>query len=110
MFELLCLQQEVIGSQINGRLALESLNLRKLQPRFYSRDHTCGDVILEFEHVAHFAFETISPDLRACCCIDQLPKNAQSISGSSNAAFHDVTHTEVTPDLTHINRSPLVSE
>jgi hypothetical protein len=72
--------------------------------------HRLGDVVLQRKNVSEIAVVPLGPDMIAGLGLDQLRGDADAICGPSHAAFEDIAHAELAPDLLHVYRSALVRE
>jgi len=73
-------------------------------------DNRAHNVVLDSKDVLELAVVVLRPTVRARCGIDQLGGDANAIATASYAPFQHVTHTQLAPDLTDIDRLTLVLE
>ena len=52
----------------------------------------------------------VGPDVRAGCCVDQLPGDPHPIAGFAHTAFEHVAHAELLRHLLHVDQLALVGE
>src|SRR5262249_37336886 len=76
-----------------------------------NRSNDAGrDLILQSKDVFERAFKALRPNVRRRVRVDQLPRNAYSITGFSQAAFEYVAHAEFAADLLDVYGSVFVGE
>ena len=56
------------------------------------------------------AIVALGPDVVAGPDLDQLRAHADTIAGFAQAAFQDITHAQIAPDLLHVYRAALIGE
>jgi hypothetical protein len=66
--------------------------------------------ILQRENVLDPAIVTISPTVRTGLRIDELSRNAHTLTRPAETAFEEIMHAELARDLTHIGALTLVLE
>jgi hypothetical protein len=103
-------QIKVPGVEALGRFASGTFNLGLAEPWLDRPDNTAGDLVLQFENVVKGTIETVGPDMRASCRVDQLPGDAHAVAGFAQAAFEHVAHAQFAPDLAQIRRFALVGK
>ena len=59
---------------------------------------------------AKLAVEAIRPKMRTVRRFDELAGDAQTVAGLAHASFQDIAHTELAPNLAHVDRAALVGE
>src|SRR5215471_7503898 len=72
--------------------------------------HSLRDIVLHREDVGEIAVIAFSPDVLAGLRLDELPSDTDAIACFTQAAFEDVAHPELAPDLLHVDRTALVGE
>src|SRR5262249_18034806 len=71
---------------------------------------TLGYLVLELEDVLERAVETVGPQMRAACRIDELRRDAHAVGRLARAAFEHVANAELATDLPYIYGMTLVGE
>src|SRR5262249_13876316 len=110
ILQLLGAERQIIRFEIRRRLALEPSDLGELQIWLDRGHDALGESILQLENIAHVALEAISPDMSGGDRINELAREAQAVPAAPNAAFEDVAHAEIAPDVAHVNRFAFVDE
>src|SRR5262245_49037322 len=101
-----------------------SLNLFRTLPRrgtgfvvLYGAVRACDladdlvhDLVLNEEHIGHFAFVAVGPNVRAGIGVVQLCVNAEAIVAALNAAFEDIARAELSTEPAHVYGLTLVLE
>ena len=54
--------------------------------------------------------ESVGPEMRAVCRVDQLRGNAHALSGLAHRVFNDVADAHFTSDLLHVDGLAFVGE
>src|SRR5215472_4092055 len=72
--------------------------------------HSLRDIVLHREDVGEIAVIAFSPDVLPGLRLDELPSDTDAIACLTQAAFEDVAHPELAPDLLHVDRTALVGE
>ena len=54
--------------------------------------------------------EAICPKIGPGASIDELRRDANAVRRLAHTSFHDVAHAQLTPNLLHVDRAPLVGE
>jgi hypothetical protein len=65
---------------------------------------------LQFEDVVEATVETVGPDVRAGCRVDQLASNAHPVSALAHRTFEDIADTQFAADLFYVETLVLVCE
>jgi hypothetical protein len=81
-----------------------------LDPRRDGAHDFGGYLLLQVENIFECTVEPIGPEMHACGSIDQLAGNAHLVPRFAHAPFEDIAHPELTPNLLHVHRAPLVGE
>jgi hypothetical protein len=102
-------QEVVIGVEACW-LALGALDFGLLQLRRDRADDGRGDPILQLENVLDLAVEAIGRNVRAGRCIDELRRDAHTVGRFAHAAFKNIAHAELAPDLLYVHCAALVGE
>ena len=110
IFELLSTQEQIVGVKISYGLMLHPFDFGELNIRFDRSDDAFGDAILQLEHVTDPAVKAVRPYLCPRRRIDELRRKSKLIARSPDASFKHITHTELAPDLPHINRLAFVGK
>src|SRR5437762_7863229 len=92
------------------RFAFDPFYFGLLQRRGYRAHDSHSHLVLQGENIFQLSLESISPEMRAARCIDQLPDNAHPARRLAHATFKEVPHPQLATDLLHIHRSASVSE
>src|SRR5262245_6727465 len=58
-----------------------------------------GNLILHSKDILKLTIVSLSPSVRACRSIDELPRYANAVACPTDASFQDVTDAELLPDL-----------
>src|SRR5829696_455356 len=103
-------QEVVIGIQALGRLMPGPFDFGLFQLGSDRANDTRSYLILQGEYIPEFTFESVRPEMRAGSRIDKLTGDAHLAACFTDAAFQDVAHPELTPDVLHIDESAVVSE
>ena len=88
---------------------------RPIQPR-HERVHAQAvsdarnDLVLHLEEVGDGLVEAFGPEVRSALRFDELHVDAHAGPNTLHAAFEDVAHIELAPDLPEIDRLVLVEE
>jgi hypothetical protein len=94
-----------------GRRLSQSAVLLGVGNRWGNSDrHSLSDLVLQRKDVGEIAVVALGPDVLASLGLDQLRSDADAIAGLAYAAFEHIAHTELAPNLLHIDRAALVSE
>src|SRR5258705_10274340 len=101
---------EGIGVETLGRLALGTLDLGFFHHWRDRPDNALRHLILQVEDIDKPAVKPVCPKMCPGGGIDELPRDTYPVCGLSNAAFQDVPHPQLTPDLLHVDGAPLVGE
>src|SRR5712691_713094 len=83
-------------------LALGTLDLGFFHRRRDRPDNALSHLVLQIEDVAEPAVKPVCPKVCPSGGIDELPRDAYPVCGLSNAAFQDVPHPKLTPDLLYV--------
>src|SRR5689334_2340235 len=78
--------------------------------RFDGADNLLGDFVLQGEDVVQLPVVPFDPDVRTTFCVDQLRNKAYPRSGSSDAAFENITHAEFAADLLRVGFAVLINK
>src|SRR5882757_7916283 len=95
-------QIAVVGIEASCRLPLGAFDLGQFHLRGNRADDTRGDLILQFKDVIQSTFETLRPKVSAGARVDQLSCDADTVYGSAYAAFQQIAHAKLLPDLPHV--------
>ncbi len=93
-----------------GWLQSSPLVLGLLDRRLDRRRDGSSDLVLCREDIAQLALIALGPEVSAGIGPDQLAGNPDLVAGRSHAAFEDITHAELAPDLTDIDGAGLVGK
>ena len=86
-----------------ARLGLDEFGLKLVR-------QPCDDLVLHAEEVGQGLVEALGPEMRSGLGLDQLHVDAHAASAALHAAFEDVAHVELAPDLFEIDGPALVGE
>src|SRR6266536_1192603 len=100
----------VVSVEAPGGLALGALDLRLFEPGRDRADDALGHLVLELENVLERAVETVGPQMRPVCRIDELRRDAHPVGRLAHAAFEHVTDAELATDLLYVYGMTLVGE
>ena len=103
-------EEVVVGVEARGRLAPGPLDLGPLELRGDGADHAGGQLVLELEDVLDPPLEAVRPEMRARGGVDQVRRYPHPVRRLAHAAFQDVAHAELAPDLLHVHGAALVGE
>ena len=67
-------------------------------------------MILQIEDIAEPAVKTVGPKMCTSGGIDELSRDTDPVCRAANAPFQHVPHPQLTSDLLHLDRAPLVGE
>ena len=90
--------------------AIYPLQLAGLERHRHFGDDLGGDFILDGEDIVQVTVVAFSPYVIAVRAIDQLRVDPNPPSRPSDAAFEDMSNTEVAGNVPHIHRLALVCE
>lgn len=71
---------------------------------------TSGDLVLHIEYIGARLVETLSPEVRTGCRIDQLRVHPDAVTAALHTAFHHIAHAELTADHPCVHRFVLEGE
>ena len=91
-------------------MRLRALDLRPLELGGDRADDAGRDLVLQFEDIVERPFEPIGPDVGAAHRIDELAGDANAVFRPAHAAFDDIPHAKLTPDLLLVHRRAPVGE
>jgi hypothetical protein len=106
-------QPELIGRpgvETAGRLTQGQMLLGIGNGRGNRDRHRLGDLILHCEDVGEVAVVALSPDVLAGLGLDELRGDADPIADFAQAALEHIPHTQLAPDLLHIDSAALVGK
>ena len=66
--------------------------------------------VLYREGVGEVAVVALGPDVLTGLGLDELGGDADAVARFAQTAFEDIAHTQLAPNLFHIDRAPLVGE
>ena len=98
------------GVEAAGRLAHRALLLGLGDGRSDRGGDRLRDLVLHREDVDEVTVVALGPDVLPGFGLDQLSGDADAVAGFPQAAFEHITHTELAPDLLHIDRPTFVGE
>ena len=91
-------------------LAFQTLVLGRIDLRLNAADHAVRDLVLNREDVVERPVVALRPEVSARLCFDQLSGDPDAVAALPHAAFKDVAHSQLAPDLADIDVSALVGE
>src|SRR6516164_6526499 len=100
----------VVRIEAPGGLALGALDFRLLELRRDRADHALRHLVLELENVLERAVETVGPQMRPACRIDELRRDAHAVRRLAHAAFEHVPDAELATHLLYVYGMTLVGE
>src|SRR6516162_7528683 len=104
------LQIKIVSGQIVCWPFGQVTDLRGLQGGLDNAGDAERHLILKIEDVLERAVKPVGPKMGAVCRVDQLRGDAYPAAGLAHRAFEHVAHTQLTPDLLHIDRLTSVSK
>jgi hypothetical protein len=69
-----------------------------------------GDIVLHRENVGEVAVVTLGPKMPAGGSLDQLRRHPHPMRGLAHAAFENIAHAEIAPDVFDRDRLAFVGE
>jgi hypothetical protein len=87
------LEQQIVGVEVLGPLALDALDLGLAQARLYGGEHAHGELVLDGEDVVQRAVVTFRPDVPAGLRLDELAGDTHAVRRFAHAPFEHVAHT-----------------
>ena len=93
-----------------GRLAGGTFALAALERRLDCLGNLRGDLVLHRKDIGKVAVVPLGPKMPAGGGFDQLCRHPHPVAGLAHAAFEDVAHAKLTPDVFHRSRLTLVGE
>ena len=103
-------KESIIGIQTLGRLSTGPFHLGLLELRRNCPHDTGRDLILKLKNLLQVTLEAVGPQMGSCGSFDKLSCNSEAAGSFPYATFENVSHTQLSPDLLHVNRTPLVRE
>jgi len=86
-----------------GLLAFGQLDLK-------SRDDLLSNIVLQGEYVADLTIIAPTPEVTACCGLDQLRCHAHPLAATADTAFQHVLDTLFATDLSDVDSPALVCQ
>src|SRR6185437_16984962 len=103
-------ENKVVCRHVRRRLPDGDIPAGALHPARQDGDDRPHDLVLHVEDVLELAVVALAPELISTLGIDKLDGDPQLLAGLADAAFDDVTNTELPSDLLDVDGPPLVFE
>ncbi|MCY1305759.1 hypothetical protein D9M70_555830 [compost metagenome] len=100
---LICLR--IVGSTLG-----DGLKLLRQEPHQERVHNVLRDFVLQLEDILKVAVVPLRPHVPAIRSIDELSRDAYSVSRSTHAAFQHISYAELPSHLLHVYRASFVSE
>jgi hypothetical protein len=101
---------EIEVHRVWARYPLSTPGLSEDELRVKCVGEPCNNLVLHVEHVGDGLVEPLGPEMIAALGVDELDVHPDAIGRALGAAFKEVAHVELTPDLFEIDRFVLVAE
>ena len=69
-----------------------------------------GDLVLDGKNIGKIAIESVRPNVRAVCGVDELARNADARGGFAHTAFEDEIGAQLSADALHFHGLTFVGE
>jgi len=87
-------QIQIVRVKVFDRLAGRPLDLGLAQLRLDRADHVTCHLVLQGEDIIERTVETVGPDMRSGCRVDQLTSDPHSVARLAHATFEHLTHAQ----------------
>src|SRR5262245_23079792 len=98
------LQDAFIGKHALCWLSARLLGYPRDETPLQAGDDCLDDLILDSKYVVQRAVVTLCPYVISGRCVNQLRLDPQLVPASSNTAFNNILHTELSCDSPHVGR------
>src|SRR6266851_9768843 len=105
-----CAQPGLVRLHVAGTASAQPLLLALRQRDRQRADDLLYHLVLRREDVREIAIEPLGPEMPAAAGINELRRDAHAIARLADAALKHKAHTQVAPNLLHLDRPALVGE